>query len=208
MKTRQIRRALRALVSPAVTTRFPDTAAPRPGGFRGLPVFDEAGCVGCAACAAVCPAAAIRVSDPRPQTGPRKHRPVRVIRLAYDACHFCGRCEEKCITGRGIRLTAAFDLALLDRGLAVQTVEKELVACETCGRHLGTRAHLRWVADRLGGLSHAHPALIRIGLEWEDTPPSAAEGRIGREDLFRTLCIRCLRRVRLLEGWGPKGPRP
>jgi len=203
-KIKKLKEALTSLIKSPVTAKFPGEAHKPPAGFRGKPQFDEAGCVGCGACAEVCPSSAIRVTDPRPGASARKRGLQRKIELRYDACNFCGLCQSRCITGEGIRLTDQFDLALLDRTLAVEVVERELVACELCGGILTTRDHLLWVSGRLGGLAYANPTLVRI----EQNPfsqivsPSRFE-KPRREDGMRLLCPSCRRQVRLADIWGP-----
>jgi formate hydrogenlyase subunit 6/NADH:ubiquinone oxidoreductase subunit I len=193
-KTRELREALTSLLKRPVTTRFPLEEHHPPAGFRGKPQFDEAKCVGCGACAEVCPASAIRVIDPKSGTAGRKRGFVRKLELRYDACNFCGLCETHCITGEGIRLTDGFDLALLDRTLAAEVVEKELVCCERCGGILTARDHLLWI--------------FRIGDPVPPLPSPAAGGPVRREEAMKLLCPDCRRQVRLKDRWGDRLPLP
>lgn len=193
-----------ALLKGPVTTKFPGEAHSPPAGLRGKPQFDEAGCVGCGACAEVCPSSAIRVTDPKPGASGRKRGLSRKIELRYDVCHFCGLCQSRCITGAGIRLTDQFDLALLDRTLAVEVVERELVTCELCGGILTTRDHLIWIFRRLGALAYANPTLVRIAQNPFSPIASPSQNQEPRrEDGMRLLCPVCRRRVRLEDHWGP-----
>jgi hydrogenase-4 component H len=206
-KAKALREALTSLFRRPVTTRFPRGEYRPPAGFRGKPQFDETKCVGCGACAEVCPASAIRVIDPKSGTAGRKrgsvHGLVRRMELRYDECNFCGLCETRCITGEGIRLTDGFDLALLDRTLAVEVVEKELVCCERCGGILTARDHLLWIFRRLGATAYANPTLLRIAQNPDPAlPPPAADGPARREDVMKTLCPVCRRQVRLEDHWG------
>lgn len=201
MKTRDIREALRSLFSSPVTTDFPKTRRPPDDGFRGKPLFDESGCVVCGSCARVCPSGAIRVHDPKPGAPGRKSRAVRRMELRYDACHFCGLCEEHCITGMGIRMTEGFDLALIDRSLASESIEKEMVFCEGCGRGLTTAAHLLWIRSRLGEMASANPSLTRIHLEPRLAfPVSPVVMPPERGDDVKILCPDCRRKVRSAGG--------
>lgn len=201
MKMRDIREALRSLFSTPVTADFPKMRRPPEAGFRGKPLFDEAGCVACGSCGRVCPSGAIRVHDPKPGASGRKARAVRRMEVRYDACHFCGLCEENCITGRGIRMTDGFDLALIDRTLASELIEKEMVFCEGCGRGVTTAAHLRWIRDRLGEMASANPSLTRIQQEPRLTfPASPAAKPPDRGDDVKILCPDCRRRVRSAGG--------
>ncbi|MEW6556768.1 MAG: 4Fe-4S binding protein, partial [Elusimicrobiota bacterium] len=63
-KLRELKEAIKALIKGPYTTKFPfepHTPFPR---FRGKPVPDEKNCIGCGACAEVCPTRAIEVIDP------------------------------------------------------------------------------------------------------------------------------------------------
>ena len=156
---RGLAKSFAALVRKPETVRFPRVPPELPEGFRGKPEFDEPECVGCGACAAVCPSGAIRVVDPKPSVAAKKKRQVRRIEFRYDTCNFCGLCEDRCITRRGIRQGRKYDLALLDRKLAMEHVEKELALCEGCGRVLSAREHMHWIARALGTAAYANPTL-------------------------------------------------
>ena len=55
LQPRILAQAVRALLSPPFTTRYPSEAFQPVKSFRGRPRFDEQGCIGCGACAEVCP---------------------------------------------------------------------------------------------------------------------------------------------------------
>mgnify|MGYP000489011813 CR=1 FL=1 len=60
-----------------------------PEGYRGDPHVDRETCVGCTACANVCPADAIEILDGEGR---------RVVRFRREACVFCGTCQDVCPT--------------------------------------------------------------------------------------------------------------
>ena len=62
-KLRELKEAVRAAFSGRFTTKYPFEPHTPPDGFRGKPEFDEDECIGCGACAEVCPALAIKVID-------------------------------------------------------------------------------------------------------------------------------------------------
>jgi hydrogenase-4 component H len=153
-KLRELREAIKSLFSRPYTTKFPFKPHEAFDGFRGKPKYFEDYCVGCGACAQVCPGNAIKVVDPEEPVTKLDPVPMRRIVLRYDTCIFCGNCQANCITEKGIQLTGEFDLALFDRNLAVEDIEKELIICELCGAIVSTLDHLKWLARRLGTLAY------------------------------------------------------
>ncbi len=200
-KLRELKEAVRAVFSPRFTTRYPAEPHTPPEGFRGKPEFDETECIGCGACAEVCPALAIEVID-KPEADP----PVRILEQRWDKCIFCGQCELNCTTERGIRLTKAYELATLDRAACRQQIEHELVLCEVCHAVVGTRKHLKWVAGRLGAKAYANPTLIVSADGSMSLAPAPVarpgEPALARSDMMHVLCPACRRTTVVRELWG------
>jgi len=192
-KLRELKEAILALIRGPYTSKFPAVAPEIPDAFRGAAEFHEADCVGCGACAEVCPARAITLTD---DAGKKARRLV----LRYDNCIFCGQCERYCITEKGIKLSKNWNLVSADRAGLETSVEKELVLCEDCGEVVGARDHLLWIAERLGPLGFANPGLMlakmrALGVD-EPVPPS--KGRpLVRGDRIRILCPRCRQELAL-----------
>ena len=191
---RILKEAFTALFSRPYTTQFPRKPSEPQKRFRGKAKYDEEGCVGCGACAMVCPADDIQVEDD-PKT--RK----RTITLRYDKCIQCGQCEANCITKKGIKLTTDYDTVYFNREDAKTGLEKELVMCEMCGDVVGAAQHIRWVADRLGPLAYSNPTLILSALKdsklLADVPPREEHLEPDRQDVIRILCPKCRRQVQL-----------
>ena len=199
-KLRELGEAVRALVRGPVTTRYPfEPHEPGPA-FRGKPEFNAEDCTGCAACAEVCPAQCITVTDDVDARPPQRR-----LELRYDACIFCGHCELNCSTQLGIRLGKEFDLACFDRTACIEAVEKELVLCEICGIVVAPLDQLLFIADRLGAKAYGHPSMIlvtakRFGLVRTDG--GSGRDKPTREDLMSIACTGCRRTLLLGELWG------
>lgn len=200
-KLRELKEAIRAVVKGPYTTKFPFEPHEPPENFRGKPEYSEDDCIGCAACAEVCPALAIRYIDDTDADPP-----VRRFELHYDKCIFCGQCELNCTTETGIHLTQKWDLATLDRSEMVERIEHELVLCEVCGAIVGTKKHLAWVARRLGAKAYANPTLI-VSADGSMTLAARDAGRtdepaLARSDMMRVMCPACRRTTVVRELWG------
>lgn len=193
-KLRELGEAIKALIKGPYTSKFPAEMPEIPDGFRGAPEFSEPDCVGCKACAEVCPARAIEAVDDR-ENG------VRRFVLRYDLCIFCGTCEGSCITGKGVRLSKKWNLVTTDRSALRTSVEKALVLCEHCGEVIGAFDHLVWVAERLGPLAYSNPGLMLAKLrelEVDKPVPRRKDRPTVRADRIQITCPRC-RQVMALE---------
>jgi len=190
-KVRELKEALRALFGRRYTTLFPAVKAEVPKGFRGIPRFDAAECIGCGACAIVCPAKDIEITDEV-----KDGKGVRRLTIHYDDCIFCAQCHRSCPTDKGVVMTEEFDIASGNRRALRESVEKELVLCEMCGEMVAARDHLLWIARRVGPAAYTNPTLMLPLIE--SLSPSAAAaaergGGFGRSDRVRVLCPRCRR---------------
>lgn len=200
-KLRELKEAVKALVCGPYTSAYPFEPHTPPDGFRGKPEFDEDECVGCGACAEVCPALAITVTDKV-----EGDHPTRRLVQRYDKCVFCGQCELNCTTKKGITLTKTYDMSTLDRSQCFTQIEHDLLLCEVCGAVVGTIKHLRWVAEQLGAKAYANPTLIvsADGSMRLATPDAGrrAPPALARSDMMRVLCPACRRTTVIRELWG------
>ncbi len=200
-KLRELKEAITSVVQGPYTHPFPEKATPLPAWIRGKPVYDAAGCIGCGACAEVCPSPAILMKDERRDDGTW----VRRLTLHIDNCIFCGECTRSCSTQEGIRLTDDYELSGFDRSAMVEVVEKKAVACELCDQPIAAEDHLLWIYDRLGSLAWSNVTVYlaaqqALGLR---TRPPRDDRPLDRTDIQRILCPACRRTVTLLDEWGP-----
>ncbi len=142
-KLRELKEAILSLFSKPYTSKFPAGEFKPFKGYRGKPIVDEDNCVGCETCANVCPPNAITfVDDPI--------KGIRTISRDYGTCIFCGKCEEHCITGKGVILSdEEYDLACFDRSTLIENQERELLICDNCNVIITTKDHMRFIHEKL-----------------------------------------------------------
>ncbi len=119
----KIKEALICLRAPRVTFRYPLEPMPAPARFRGRPTIDGAKCIGCGACAAVCPPRLISVTG---------GGTTRTVELNFSRCTYCARCQEVCPVG-AMQCITEFETASADRANYSVKVELEAVPCQSCG---------------------------------------------------------------------------
>ncbi len=196
-KLRELGEAIRTLLFGPFTHKFPFKPSPAAKRFRGKMEFDFDTCILCGACVEVCPANA-RAQEDNIAQGVRRE-------IWYpDRCIYCGQCSTHCTTGVSIFHTQEYDLAEITRDNYVDYIEKELVFCERCGEVITTRAHLLWIAKRVGELAYANPNLFLVlSQEYgEESVPKPADVPPYRSEHLRFLCPACRRTVYLKEIWG------
>ncbi len=199
-KLRELKEAVKALIKGPYTSKFPKEPYVAEN-FRGKPEYVEDECIGCGACAEVCPAVAIDVVEKINKNG----KSTRKLVLHYDICLFCGQCVANCTSEKGIIQTHEYALALFDRKLAIEEVEKELVMCQDCGEVIGVKDQLVFLANKLGLLASGNPLLMltsqkELGLLKED--PAEKSSPEGRANMFRVLCPKCRRETVITDIWG------
>jgi hydrogenase-4 component H len=196
-KLRELGEALRAIFTGPFTSKFPLKPSPAAPTFRGKIEFNFDKCILCGACVEVCPAnARAQIDD--------KVKKIRREIHYQERCIYCGQCVSYCTTKEGIRHSQEYDLAQIKNEGYDNSIEKELILCERCGAVITTRAHLLWIAKRLGELAYANPNLLLVlSQEYgEESMPKSADIPPYRSEHLRFLCPACRRTVYLNEIWG------
>jgi len=195
-KLRELAEALKALIKGPYTSGYPAKPHKAKWGYRGRPTPNDDYCIGCEACARVCPVKAIKIIDEG------KNR--KILRL-YDICNFCGQCEYWCTTKKGVQLTPEYELATLDRSKVYAEQNFELLLCDECGAVIGAKAHLSWIFKKLGTLAYGNPTLL-LNEQLEALPETNINPEMisakQRANLFRILCPKCRHQVYLHDEYG------
>jgi hydrogenase-4 component H len=191
LQPRILKQAVASVLSPAYTTKFPAEPFEPQDAFRGRPRFDQDSCIGCGACAQVCPPKCIEIIDDAGSVPPK-----RTLVQHFDACIMCGQCERYCPTGAGIRMSTDWDTAGFGPEDFEEQVEKELVLCEVCGDVLAPADQIAWLTGRLGPLAFANPTLSMhagIALGYVEPGVKNPADEPLRQDRMAIQCPRCRR---------------
>ena len=130
----------RSMFEKPVTYQYPEVKRPVRERFKGRHVLNRYDnglekCIGCALCAAACPASAIFV-EAAENTDEERYSPGDRYASTYEInllrCIFCGFCEDACPT-EAIVLEQQYELSFTDRRDAIYTKERLLVPAPAGG---------------------------------------------------------------------------
>ena len=157
LQFRVLKIALGAIFGKPYTTKFPGEPFEPIKEYRGRPRYHRDDCIGCGACANVCPANCIEMKDDL-----AAKRPVRRFIHSLDSCIQCCQCERYCTTEKGIKLTNEWDYAGFAPNIYLEECEKDLLMCEVCGGLIGPIDQIKWLANRLGIMAFCNPTLMLV----------------------------------------------
>ena len=199
-KIRELKEAITAVIKGPYTHPFPKIPTPIPDNLRAAPRYNKDYCIGCGACAEVCPARAIKVEDIT-----SNGKAIRRLTCDYANCIFCGECHLHCTTDKGIQLTPEYELSYFDEKEALEIIEHELVLCEVCGAVIAPKSQLLHLYEKLGTIAYSNPTIYLTKMEeFQMIEESArpADRSIDRWDMVRVSCPSCRRNILLKEEWG------
>jgi len=110
-----------------------------PQGFRGNPHVDQAKCVGCSACAHVCPADAIEIVGSGTE---------RRVRFMHKDCIFCGSCQDVCPT-EAVELRAGRKEWFQTKEASLSEAYLVVKTCRLCGEPYMPEAQVAWALRRM-----------------------------------------------------------
>ena len=195
LQFRILKLAIISLFSRAYTTSFPKGVYEPIKQFRGRPRYHKDDCMGCGACAEVCPSKCIDLID-----DVKAVRPMRRLVQHLDACICCGQCERYCPTEKGITLTNEYDFVGFAPADFEERVEKDLLLCECCGEVIAPVEQLRWLVRRLGPLAFTNPTLMLVAareLALVSEGVKITSDKAVRAERVSIQCPKCRRKTSL-----------
>lgn len=116
------------LFKKAVTVQYPEERLDITGRSRGLHIYDPDKCLGCGACARVCPNKCIKLKVSTTSKGKKK---IEEFSINIGRCMFCGLCVDYCI-GKGVlKMSTEYEYSEYDRKSLVYGIDRLVKKEET-----------------------------------------------------------------------------
>lgn len=189
---RILKLAVISLFTKPFTTKFPFEPYEPIKEFRGRPRYDEKECIGCGACAEVCPSSCIDVIDETDA-----EQPNRTLVQHLDACICCGQCERYCTSEKGIKLSNEYDFVGFKPEDFEEKVQKDLLLCECCNEVIAPLDQIKWLIKKLGPLTFTNPTLMLVShseLSLLDKSVKSDPNEENRGNRMNILCPHCRRK--------------
>ena len=112
----------------AGTAKTAKSPVPVPPSHKKLLLYDKK-CTGCGACAKVCPADAITISE---------NRKYKIININLVNCLYCGLCMETC-PEEAVAFIAGDELPSFNKDALHHELRIKLMRCDDCRETIGTK---------------------------------------------------------------------
>ena len=125
----ELKEALVCLQAGQVTLKYPFEPHPPEENFRGKPVVDNLRCIGCGACANVCPPRLIQLKD---VDGYRQ------LTFELGRCTYCANCRDVC-PEQAITMSLQSETSTTVMDDLLISLKLKLVKCRSCGQAVTTQ---------------------------------------------------------------------
>lgn len=156
-----------------------------PPGFRGDPHVDQEACMGCGACATVCPAEAIEIVESGAE---------RLVRFRRQDCIYCASCQEVC-PSQAVTLRDGEKPWCFTRDASASEARLRRSACRVCGAPLPPEAQLAWALGRVDEKLALGPDDRRALVERLAVCPACRRSRLGEVREAKRLLAGLARRA-------------
>ncbi len=150
----ELKEALVCLQAGQVTLAYPQQPHPAEENFRGKPVVDFERCIGCGACAKVCPPRLIQLVD---ADGYRE------VSYTLGRCTYCGSCRDVC-PEQAVQMSPLFETATPQIDDINIIIRLKLLTCRECGATIATQRMAKRVENALHEAGYSHTENVNLCL--------------------------------------------